>query len=608
MAAIIGNQNLPLQGQQRPLTLADKIAESLARNNNGSQLALGNAQPLELPAGSQQDPAALPPGFVLQPLQPQQQQQDQQPAQFGAVLPPGFVLQEVPADIAEQPDFGERLAVDLEERKSKVLESLIRTAQDGQTLPETVFQLGTQGLGVLGDVVGEGIVSAVQALPDVIKEPIATKINEIMSTEAGQSAIEALNQGAEAYGEWAKDNPRFAANIEGLFTFATTTFAAIKGVPPAVKGIAKGRSVIKSVFPRRGEIAKLFGDISERGLEGTAAFTKLRTGLQKEAVKQQKKTSTLFKQAVERGQNAFIPDIEINKLAADMASQALKEIDLDARALFNGASRSLKQLTKPGKPTGILDVTGQPIRRPTFNNINEIESLRRSASKASRSLEGGKRFAGGTIARQLDDFLGKGELITGDKEAVTLWRKAIRNRRLFGQKFENPSTIAKAIKEGTGESVEQAFIGSGGASLNKELSNVYKDTLKALPDKEKSIGGFLLRQSIVNRWVKNAARATDQPDAISASRMSNQIKNFRTENQSMWKLFPEDERKTLMKLENDLRKVSKAGVLDIISSSFVKIARKFRIAGNIELPRTLKPKTIVTVDELLKLTKAKPKK
>ncbi len=346
--------------------------------------------------------------------------------------------------------------------------------------------------------------------------------------------------------------------------------------------------------------ARLLSDIGERGIDEPQAFVQVRSSLQKEADRLREKISGKFRKgekikpglfdiAKERGRNAFVNNEQITKLSNNFKQQAIDEIDADVKGILQQTSQSLDNLVENS-----IDP----------KQINVLEGLRRSASRIAKQ-GGSKGFAGGQVLRGIDDFL-EGANITGDQGAVKLWKEAIKTRREFGQKFERPKKIAQAIEsDQTLETIEKSFLGSGVVSTQKDLAKTYEETLKAVKPSQRQEVGFAMRQSVLNRIIRTAAQASDSAEGLSASRLSNSIRNLKRENKSFWDKFTVEEKETLTKLSSDLRKISKGGIINKAFVALEKIVSR-GLRSNIELPRTLKAKTIVTVDDLLELSSFRP--
>lgn len=189
----------------------------------------------------------IPEGFVLGDL-PQAQQLPQKPlavAQTPA-LPQGFEIVSQQEQVTEEPGFFGRTAEQLRERGAGLADIFAADVSGEQTRPETIFQTVGTELGAIGDIVGQGVVSAAKALPEEIKEPIASGVNSFLATDAGQAGIEALGKGIEAWENFKEGSPRAARNIEAAFNVGAA-FTPVKGVS-AAGAVKKGaQQVTKGV-------------------------------------------------------------------------------------------------------------------------------------------------------------------------------------------------------------------------------------------------------------------------------------------------------------------------------------------------------------------------
>lgn len=348
-----------------------------------------------------------------------------------------------------------------------------------------------------------------------------------------------------------------------------------------------GRIPIKTPTKPKQSTQALLGDIAENDINEVQAFSQVRDNLTNEATRRKQSFSKLFEAAKEKGKNAKISSGDLSKLAGDLRREAREVIDLDGKKIIHSTSRTIDDIAEEG----------------ISNTINNIQSFRRQASKIVRRGGAGSEGAG-KVLEKIDAFFKRAD-IKVDREAADLWTRAIAERRDFGARFQDPKKIAQAIdEEKTLEEVEKAFIGSGAVSTQKGAGKVYDDVLNAVPSPLKDSTGFKLRQSVVNRLIKNSVQASDSENGLSASRLSNSIRNLRGENKTLWDKFTPSEKKNLTKLERDLRKISsKDGAVKKTYATLAKFVPSGLKLG-IEPPRTLKPKTIITVDDLLDLAKA----
>jgi hypothetical protein len=126
-----------------------------------------------------------------------------------------------PEKIEQDVGFLKRTAEDLRQRGAQLADIFNASNLDKQTRGETVFQtIGTQ-FAALGDVTGQGVISALNVYKDLIPEneraDISNNFRRLLETEPAQKVISALNNGVESYAEFATNNPRAARNLEAGF-------------------------------------------------------------------------------------------------------------------------------------------------------------------------------------------------------------------------------------------------------------------------------------------------------------------------------------------------------------------------------------------------------
>ena len=158
------------------------------------------------------------PGLTFQQLQ-----------QLGAKPKTGFSLDELGQMGAKSiqlqaPSFGKRIEEDLAKRRQTVQAGFEAQSLGKQTLPESVLQTVGQGAGFLWDIGGEAIVSALQYIPGIIKEPIKGAFKDITSITTPAllnnpitlAGLNAINNGIDSYQEWKQGNPVAARNLESV--------------------------------------------------------------------------------------------------------------------------------------------------------------------------------------------------------------------------------------------------------------------------------------------------------------------------------------------------------------------------------------------------------
>ena len=362
---------------------------------------------------------------------------------------------------------------------------------------------------------------------------------------------------------------------------ASVPVQAVAGLAGGLTGAAGARNLASRLGDAPDEIIR---DVAQRGIDEVAAFTNVRKDIVKNSLDTLKRKNRLYKLAETKGADAFVAPDKLTILTSKVDDLKDNIFDANGRASLDLVAGQLNKLSQGGR-----------------QSVNELQLVRRGLTKLKTSSDGGVRNAAREATNLLDDFLIQKGNVSGKRDSVKLWNKAIKTNREYMQKFDEPTEIAKAVSDEANEVVEQAFIGSGGASLNKKLSTVYDNTMRAVKPSQKKETAFRLKQSILNRMIKNAAQSVDEPEGVSASRLANQIRNFKRDNQSMWSKFNEKEKSAMVNLEKNLRKEIKGGVVNQIVRGVEKFT-KGGLGQNVELPRTLKAKQVVTIDDLLQLT------
>lgn len=127
---------------------------------------------------------------------------------------------------ANDTGFMSRVGNDLSKRGDFIKNQIISNATSQQTLPETIYNIaGKGGVGAINDVIGEGIVSAGNAVPDFIKQPFksgASKIGQALGdTDTAAYLVDKGKNAVGAYQDFAKANPRVSNIIDSTANIAT---------------------------------------------------------------------------------------------------------------------------------------------------------------------------------------------------------------------------------------------------------------------------------------------------------------------------------------------------------------------------------------------------
>lgn len=462
-----------------------------------------------------------------------------------------------------------------------------RSVLEGVATPITIgSDVLSTGLEMATGAKGEPLSKAVSDTLTNIGFPVPETTGERLSNDVigGVTGGGALGKAGQklltAIGGASSGAASGAARETGLGTGGQV----VAGIAGGFGGAAGARQIMQSISSNP---TPLLQDLSTKGIDELSAFTNVRSEIIKNAARLSQRKNNLYEQAGELGNNLKINRSKLRELPNTIKNVQKEIFDPNGQKTISNIVDSLSDMTQ----------------NPNID-VNDIFTLRRGLSKASKSSDSGVRAAAGKARRLVDDFLDQEGVVNGSPKAIRVWKNAIKSQREYSQKFEDVAEIAKAVDDATNEVVEHAFIGSGGASLNKKLSNIYDSTLKAVPSNKRKLTGFRMKQSIVNRMIKNAAQSVDDEVGVSASRLANQIRNFRRDNKSMWDKFNQQEKGSLVDLEEALRKEMKGGVINRVYEGLQKFI-KGGLGQNIELPRTLKAKTVIDVDDLLELTNAR---
>jgi len=151
----------------------------------------------------------------------------------------------------EQQGFLSRVGTSLKSRVDKAEKIKAAHRAGTRTLPESILQgVGKVGAGIMWDVTGEAITSAGKTLQleETYRELPEGVRKTIESNPVLKFGISMAQRGSEVYDKWAKQNPRFAENLEAAVNIAS--FFPI----PTGKLLGKAGKVGKEVSKGVGEV------------------------------------------------------------------------------------------------------------------------------------------------------------------------------------------------------------------------------------------------------------------------------------------------------------------------------------------------------------------
>lgn len=134
-----------------------------------------------------------------------------------------------------QPGFLSRVGEDLKKRGSSIAQTFKDTVSGKINPLDTGIQTVGAVAGGVNDIIGEGIKSGVNALPQGVKDTARSIGVDILQTQVGQAGLSAIKQGLEKYNQWKEQNPVGAKNLESVLNIASL-FPVGKGGQVAKEG------------------------------------------------------------------------------------------------------------------------------------------------------------------------------------------------------------------------------------------------------------------------------------------------------------------------------------------------------------------------------------
>ena len=266
----------------------------------------------------------------------------------------------------EQPGFLQRVGEDLKKRGSNITQTFKDTASGKINPLETGVQTAGAVAGGVNDILGEGVKSAVEALPESVKEPVRQGAVYVLQTRAGQAGLNAISQGMEKYAGWKSENPQLAKDLESVVNIAAllpigkggqiakegTEQAAIKGGELATKGAAVTKRATEKILKKVGTPdptpLQAAGQILQGETSDVAKGVKGLANLDTKDVKTFKDLNAKINTKI----SALAQEVD-----ADLASDPTKQL--------------LEKLTVSAKTTGGKVVTTRPVE----NALSQLDEL-----------------------------------------------------------------------------------------------------------------------------------------------------------------------------------------------------------------------------------------
>lgn len=300
--------------------------------------------------------------------------------------------------------FMERVGQDIEKRR-EIGQSLV-----GTPVEKFTAGIGKVGAGIVQDVAGEAVKSAVSAIPEGVKQgakEIAQQWvteNPIMAKKLSTGAkfgLEMAAKGADTYRMWAKQNPRIAQQLESVVNVAMTipvvgaTGKAAELTTKAVPMAAKATGEITTVRP----IAKgLLAPSEEKLAKTTQALHSKATA----TIESAKDSGVKYDPQSLESLSGDLDNIKQLSTAGERssASGTVAEIEKIKTAI-------LGPMTKAGERDISLADTSLRNLIGFSNKLGELSKLKGAEGAAARTAKG-----------IVDDAIQSGKAVEGDVSAI----------------------------------------------------------------------------------------------------------------------------------------------------------------------------------------------
>ena len=128
-------------------------------------------------------------------------------------------------------------------RGAKMGDIFDATLTGEQSLSEGVMQAGGQGVGYLGDLIGQGVAKLGEGVsyitPDVLEDEVMNQLGIFFDQPMMQMGKRALQAGGEAWENFSQENPRAARNIEAIVNISGVGLGGGAVGPKAAKSVSR---------------------------------------------------------------------------------------------------------------------------------------------------------------------------------------------------------------------------------------------------------------------------------------------------------------------------------------------------------------------------------
>ncbi|CAB4214648.1 hypothetical protein UFOVP1454_59, partial [uncultured Caudovirales phage] len=285
-----------------------------------------------------------------------------------AQAPQGVVSLAASAIPAQPLTLADRIAESLSKRGQNISD----IAQGRQAGNQTGFESSLQSVGQaaagVGDVIGQGIISAAKSgyeqLDPINQDALKLMGKDILKSDIGQLGMKALQTGTEAYGQFKAAYPRAAADLEAAVNIGTVGFGGAKAAPLAMKGVEALTPVVEPIARAGIEAGKM-------GIE--AAASKIPSVLEKAPIptyKDAKLASQASFNRVEKLGATYSPKLTDSYILK--AAELLPD-SIPGKGLTTSAAKTARIINE-NTPAAGVSMTLKDIMNMHQNLADEIES------------------------------------------------------------------------------------------------------------------------------------------------------------------------------------------------------------------------------------------
>lgn len=388
----------------------------------------------------------------------------------------------------EEPGFFSRVGEDLKKRGQDA-KSALMNSDNKLTGAEAILQTTGSLAGGVGDILGEGFSSGIDALPESVKKVGRS----VLQSKPGQAVMGGIGSMMEKYNSWAQQNPRAAKDLESVVNIASLF--------PVGKGAQVGGEFVEQGARAAGKTALKVG-------EGAIDLTKKGMNIGKDVAVKVSDMVTPLEKGV---QNVMEKGALENKLSgkelmsknferyANQAQKALEDysqttpMELAGQKGEEALAELKKQLTLYGETKdAVLKQVGTKI----VPNIQESRNLfdHLLSDRLGIQIKSGK----------VSNMPGRLSLIEGNPMDVDLAKQVDRILTELEPKSSSsllPGKNSHATLQQVNDAVDSiqgklfARQGIGAEPINTKLEGAIKQVVHDLNERAKDIGGSSYRSA-----------------------------------------------------------------------------------------------------------------